>query len=81
MLKSYLLFEVLYLVTDLLDSLLVLLLLSLAVLEDGFPFPLDKLNLLLHLGHLLEYRPPGPSHLAAGSKGLHQAGLVCSVWS
>ena len=74
----YLVLELFDLVADLLDPFLVLFLLSLAVLEDGLPLPLHQLDLLLHLRHLLEYRPPGPSHLATRGQRLHLGVRVVS---
>ena len=72
----YLVLEMFDLIADLLDPLLVLFLLSLAVLEDGLPLALHQLDLLLHLGHLFEYRPPGPAHLATRGQRLHGVQVV-----
>ena len=76
--SSNLVLEMFDLVADLLDSVLVLFLLSLAVLEDCLPLSLHQLDLLLHLRHLLEYRPPGPSHLATRGQRLHVGVRVVS---
>ncbi len=43
------------LVNNLLDFVLVILLLSLAVLEDGLPLSLHQLDLLLHVSHLHQF--------------------------
>lgn len=56
--------QLLDVIFEALDLVLDLLLLPLAIFEDGLALPLNQLNLLLHLSHLLVDGPAVAVHMA-----------------